>query len=546
MTTRARSISKISKGQRVPPIDYLPDNKEHDVRDDLLDVPDGSQVETESWPDYRDATLRFWKWFPEFSVAGYRVILAEPIFPKVHLLIVHLYYALRKAASFVRPSGQIELANVKCDVLLFFHGDKPSVRPPVEYVATRLAERGKTALVIAGDKRAELRRPVQVQEQQITGDEVPGYALSVQNGGSFTNSLYLIGRSLLATFILLIVLVTHRKTARMALVSPFSIWIHMLISARRVQIARQILDSTDPDILLTTNERAPMAAALLASRKSSDSHRILLFSELFTQGLHPILSDEVLVWNRTVERTLRVQDPALAKIPFSVVGNPELAFALSNSPQPNSDAAELRETIGHRPVFLFLVDYDTSNVRNSEVLAGEAHRLVGDAARQLPDWFFILKTRPNHHDIELPGQSEISGIENLVISRGEIELNEFLWWESLRVVAGYSSTGLIVAAGFGKEICRFVLSLRQIDIPLIDDIGTRIHSSDQLVEHLRNAGNEMPDTSSTVSGDEDAEGHFPYREFTLDRILEVIFEDLDRWGDKKNRMHESVVEHDKQ
>lgn len=515
-----------------------------DGLEDLLDVPDGTQVETELWPNYRDATLRFWNRFPEFSIAGNAIVLTEPVLPRAYLFANHLWRSFRKIVSFVRSSKQFPALNIKCDVVLQYHGDKPSVRPPVEHVARSLAKHDRTALVLSGEKRAEVWRQRDGQPEHLDIEEIPDYASSVHNGGGIANSLYLVTRSLLITVVLLVILAIHRKTLKLAFSNPFAVWIHILISSRRLQIAQRILDETEPEILLTTNERTPMAASFLASRNSKATHRILLFSELFTEGLHPIFSDEVLVWNRTVEHTLRRQDPNLVNIPFSIVGSPELNIALTNRPPPNSSSTELLRTIGNRPILLFLVDYDRSKVRNSEVLAAESHQWIGATARRLPEWFFILKTRPNHHDIELPGLSETTDIENLKISRGDIELNEFLLWENLQVVAGYSSTGLFVAAGFGKDVYRFIVSKQQGDVPLIDDISTRIHSTDQLVEHLAKTKEAIPVARILANGASVEDEHFPYKETTLDRILEVILEDLNTPVEENTHTHESIVEHD--
>jgi hypothetical protein len=480
-----------------------------------MNLSDGSHVEIELLPAYRRATQRFWSRFPEFSIAGYSIILTEPAKLRPVAIARDVYRALRQIRDFITQAKKPSLSTRTCDALLFYHGDKPNVRPPIEWLARRLVENDKTCFVISGDNNATLWIPGPTPNDDIQLDNVDGFESWIRNGGTRRNAIWLLVRSMIAFVLLLGLLLKKRQAWTIVNSNPFAVWYHLLVGARRSQVADEILAVMQPKLLLVTNERAPLAAGLLGSKHSRRARTVQLYSELFTQGFHPILSSEVWTWNETVINAVRTGESVPPHVEFKVVGNAELNIALHNRQLHKNATSDLeRSTEGH-PVFLFLVDYDQSNVRNTEQIAAEAHRWIADAAGRHPEWYFILKTRPNHHDIELPSQDVLFNLDNVIISRGDIEFGDFLTWDNLNVVGGYSSTGLFVAAGTGRTTCRFVLSDQQANAPIIDEVTTAVSSGSDLSKLLQMS---LDDTEKDDDPTVDDQSKFPYREETLKQI----------------------------
>lgn len=141
-------------------------------------------------------------------------------------------------------------------------------------------------------------------------------------------------------------------------------------------------------------------------------------------------------------------------------------------------------------------------------------------ARLFPHWFFLIKTRPYHEHISIPGSEDMQNYPNIKITHEE--LKNLLNWDNLKVVVACGSTGLYVSAGIGKYTLRFLPSKYSTRHRIIDEITVPIESVQSLIETLRklsDSTNGKPKKGSYHSRDV-----FPHKRHVLDYMEARCFE----------------------
>jgi hypothetical protein len=498
---------------------------------DGSDASDGLHIPTRIWSAYREATRSKWKKNPVFLTAGYILITSEPLRSNVVSVFKSGITALTNTLKFLKNSGTVTPIIDSCDALIFRSSNKPSTEAPTNILAQRLAASGFRCAVIEGSRKLSIWEPESKTAVDPRATEIANYSTWLSSSSSRLRATSLILRSVFDATALIMLLLLRGGSARAVLkIGPFNIWLQLLMSNRRLEASKEILRVMNPRLLLINSERVPVGAELVNASSGTRTRKILFMNELPLPAVVPVLSDEAWVWNKSVVDSIGEASSDYPTPKLATIGSAELDVVRRSSTMPNDSEETLRQWANDSPVFLFIVDYYESKLRDTKDLAAEAHRWVHHTAVQHPTWKFIFKTRPVHHEIELPGLGSLTDLDNMLISRGDVDLERFLNWKNLAAVGGYSSTALYVAAGTGVPVFRFRISRHQFDIPVIDEVTFPIKSEIQLDEAIYDLSSDDQPLHDRRTLVEDEDSNFPHLRLTLEimenRCLEILSPDV--------------------
>lgn len=243
-------------------------------------------------------------------------------------------------------------------------------------------------------------------------------------------------------------------------------WAALVDSGLRMQRAASLLDATSPSLLFTTHERFRPASSFWLTRHRPRPTTVLYHHGLLSWYEQPLVSDEILTWNRTDAEEVRAAAPHAQ---VHITGNWELG-RLGDAVGATADGP---------PELLFLSQYlqeDEPCFRDSSV---QALTWLREVARRVPSWKFLVRPRGPEDEIvrrlgRLPSNIEIV----------DVPFADLLARPGLRAVTAFSSSGLYVAAGRGKRALRLRLGQHRLEMPLLDEVCTPIWSADELARVL--------------------------------------------------------------
>lgn len=502
----------------------------------------------ERWTDHRGAIGGLWTRFPELLAAGLPIILKEPSERGLGRKVAALPAVVRESIAFLRQASPAANRLPRCDAVLYYSSAKPSFQPPTEALGARLVARGFKCAVIQGTESMDVWKKDPAAPHGIRVSRIDDYSPRTRRAEGRVHAVRLLaGSFVLAGLLLALSLVRSRRMLRVFGENPLGCWRELLMSSVRLGLCRKLQREMNPRFLMVNNERVPMGAELVLTGRSRDLHTVLFNSELpfvvlpvasngsnrrsdsrvggvlvDSAALQPIISKEVWVWNATVADAMKLAGAGGQSPRFSLTGSGEVSLAVDRSGKTIDTPSPLLGRVREKFVFVFLVDYSPSLLRKTDGLAAVAHGWVAEAAARMPNWHFVVKTRNYHHQVTLPGEDRMRGLANLTISRGDISYEDFLAWDRVAAVGGYSSTGLYVAAGAGKISCRFLALENQARIPVLDEVTVPIRSSDDLVQVL----SRVREPSGHGGGSIPDDRYFPCRGATLDRMEALALESL--------------------
>ncbi|MBM3204042.1 hypothetical protein FJZ55_09095, partial [Candidatus Woesearchaeota archaeon] len=339
-----------------------------------------------------------------------------------------------------------------CDVLIYYSSKKPSVYPILEILGSQLAGKGyRCAVVSLEGMTLKFRDTI----SQVAETQVVAYTQLLNGGVGWRWSAFLLAVSLFYTCLLAVLILAREPQIFLRVFSnPFNVWHAFLLSARRLQIADQIMQEIKPRLLITRGDHLPMASALALSKHAASAHTVWFFNEAPTREVLPCLSKDMWVYNQQVIDSLKKIMPVASQPDFHIVGNAEADFVLAAADQPTPEGIRLSQQIGTCDALLYCSDF-IPDLRLGEGAIVEEILWLAQAAGQCPHWRFIYKPRPGRDAKDTPGIEKIVGLPNVIIPQDDVPLSHFLRCSNVRAVGSRESTALFVAAGVGKMALRF-------------------------------------------------------------------------------------------
>lgn len=462
------------------------------------------------WAAYVPLTERYWGRFPELLCGGFTLTILEP---QARDWRPALKSTFENTLHFISRARAADFSAVpRCDVCLFRSTIKPST-DAVFILAEELAQSGIACATLL------TAREMTIWRGAASAQDIPGYTQWMNHGLSRSQAistiLRTIGLCLLLTFLAIF---KSRTVLRRLYSNPFGVWNRLLMTTHRLQVMKRLLAHMKPRLIIVNNERVPVAGELMQARTSHPVERILFCNELPSIMLDPTIADTVWVWNDLAAEQVKAAIRHGKCPSFEVVGHSETEVALHYKPDAGSDLSDLQQEIGAKPVLLFLSEYIPSKVFDLSAASQLAFEWIKLAARQFPNWHFVVKTRPAQAKLKIPGIDMFDSLPNVSISE-TADLKTLLSYEQVQVVAALGSTGLMTAAGVGKTALRFWTPPRYGKVAVIDAISIPIRSGQELIQFLGNFTQNRPDESL-----------FAYRGQTIQRMKQLC---LERLADKE-------------
>ena len=486
-----------------------------------------------TWETYLDVTQPLWKNHPEILAAGWRLVYPYRPSSSPKQTVKSIIRTLREIARYVIRTDSRPLGLARCDALFYYTSPKkPGSIGPIEKLVARLTRRGYVCAVLSS-KKMTIRKQVDPCSDEISIIPVTDYEHRMKVGFDRHLSLRRLCRALVATMSLYLQIIKRRATGLIRyLPHPIDVFYQLLMSVHRFDYAHRLLQETTPRLMITMIERKPMISELVLCNDARNLHKVLYHYDLAISLFGPIHSNEIWAWNSTAAREILAKEvspfiPDSRKPTFNIVGNAEIEDALEEASDDHTKTEKgLQNRIGNRPVLLYLSQYGPFGSGFARSPA-EAIRWIGYAVRKCPEWHFIIKTRPLHHDKTDPRAEKLLGYDNVTISRGETTFKQFLRWKNKMVVCGIWSIGLYVAAGASKIVLRFLVPSHQVSYSVMDEVTIPVRSQEALVHILRDLhknGGEY-DSGTALGHVEDL--RFPYRGRTIDRMESLCLECLE-------------------
>ena len=452
------------------------------------------------------------KRYPEFLALSLELSMIE------QATFTETLDVLKRMFDFVfRAKKPVVFLN-SCHVLLFHSSTKPAYWPAMGFLADRLARKGFACTLISSS-RMETRRINSSGE--ISVESILDYRAWRKFGLGRFQAFKVILRGLRAMLVLfLLALSKDRQVLVNLLRDPIAVWYHLMMSAHRFALSRYLLNELRPRLLLVNHERVPLGAELVMSPAPFSTLKVQVCNEPPHHVILPFLSDEVWVWNDMAARLVEQVIPDGSEPRIEVIGSSEVDVALQPPELPSEAEIELRQITDGKPALLLLSEYfpGVSHAHHDYPLSKKVLAWLAIAAKQCPEWYFILKPRQHKLGQRPPGTEFLEGLPNFSISDREIPYRQLLNWDNLIAVAAVSSSGLFAAAGVGKTAIRLAVTNNRYCWPVIEDVSIVVNKHQELVQVLKNIGAEP-----MVSDDDQ---HFPYRGRTIERMEQLCLERL--------------------
>ena len=415
--------------------------------------------------------------------------------------------ALRDFARFLMSSGRKRAKLPQCDVILFCSSDKASFGPAMAELAARLTRRSLRCGLLSyrnlriADRDGTIADWQDVNERFYSGASLRQAALDAMHG-------------LIAFFCLLEKVKDKRGALVHLLRRAASVWLELTLSRHRLRECCDFLRETGARLVVVHNEKVPIANELIiASRRLGRSTAYFLCEhpDILTQ---PVQSDEVWVWNEVITSSMRQVIATEKSEPapeIHVVGHPESDYVLKKRANDVATLNPMDHWIHNGRVFLFISEYTTNKTWKRGPVTRACVRWLRDAAMDLPDWFFVFKTRPYHHAITLPELEDDSMPDNMAIYREGAGLGDFLASGQVVAAGALGSLGLFAAAMCGIPSFRFNVSGRQMAMHFLDELTVPARSPEELIDGLKAVDRHRTALVKKIEG-------APYRGRSLDRM----------------------------
>jgi len=460
----------------------------------------------ELWGAYIEATKSLWSKFPEVLAGGFYLISpyhsAFGLKTKMRNCILFIQFII----LFVLHPLKLNFTFDPCDAVIFCSSTKPSIQESMLPLVARLVKRGYRCAVITSSNMYIWVADVY---PKISITTIVNFRKRLTYGYNRVSSFKIFCRALLITAILYAQIIRkHPLDFTKLLHNPLKVLYMMMMSSHKLSVAGDILRQLKPRLMVTMQERLPIAAELLLSKEADKFYKILYHYEEPMIFSAPIISQEVCVWNQTmIDELLKVSDRTPT---YTIVGSQEISNALINTKVISS---------GDKPVFLYLSQFGQLNDGFTEA-PREAMSWIEYAAKECSDWYFVIKRRAFHYDVVDPGAEKLK-YDNVFIPDEKMDFNLCMRWSNVAVVGSIYSMGLFTVAGIGKESFRLLVPHRTNKHPIIDEISTPVHSKEELVKLLKNF------TRGKISmKDLKEDSRFPYRGQTLNRMESLCLKHL--------------------
>ncbi len=401
--------------------------------------------------------------------------------------------------GFLLPEGD-------CDVLMYCSSNKPSVQPAMSWLARRLGHIGISTVhwgptsidCYAGcltDLSFGSRETLKGISREL------GFSAVCDIPASFCHSARTYAKAL----------VKFKPFARRFERAPSRLFWEIAKSRHLIRVFREILVRLKPKCILTNGEQTPVGCALTAAARKEGIHVIWFFNEWPTLQIMPIMSDELWVWNESVRRTLKgIQLPELPSPQIKIIGMAQL------------DCMEQQRIHGGvTPVplpgprcLVFLSEHIPAYSRHNELATQMALQWLAQAAEKARDWNFVIKPRPYHDTVPLPGEHYLIDHPNITVLRHGVSMASLLATQEVKAFAALSSSGLLLGAATGRMALRFLVSDRTYPLPPLDDVVQRIKSPEVLVKVLN-----APSSEKFLNA-------FPHRGKVLETMEDIICQRL--------------------
>lgn len=414
--------------------------------------------------------------------------------------------ALRKLPRLFSKSRPMEqLERNQSDILFFSSSDKPNVQPAMNWFATDLVERDWKVCWWGPNGVGQKTKQI----EQITNET---YVHLVPDQGYWLDTLRIL--PFCFTFwlrTLWIILRARQSLLRQRILkNKWRLLLEIILAEHRALISKNILEKTNPKVLFTNGEQTDFGSALTIQAKKQQIHTIWFFNEWPTAQQLPVISDEIFVWNQTVEESLgKLIANNNFKPQVTIIGNAQLddidkALALENS---NDSSLPVKSVA-------FLSEFIPQYASRSGTLHRSSVELLCAAAKTTPSFAFCIKGRPNKDPskiFELCDGIDTSAIE---LIPGDVTITDLLTSDKVHAIVANSSSGLLLAAASGKRAFRLVNPENFYSIETLDIVVDSVSNASDLISALK-----AP--RSTPSSE-----YFPFRGSVRRRVVELLDEKL--------------------
>lgn len=464
----------------------------------------------------------YWERFPEFLALCTELSVLEEVTPKQAIQTLGLI------VQFIGKAKKPGFSPQTCPVLLFHSAYKPSYWPAMSLLADRLVHKGFACALVSNDYM-EIRRPA--SPGAIAVESVPGFHFLKKYGFGQLQALKVVLHALWATLILFwLSFKRDRQVLKNLLQDPVKVWFYLTMSKHRFALSRYLLNSLQPRLMLVNHERVPIGAELIMSPAAAHTLRVQICNEPPYSMILPFLSDEVWVWNEMAARLVEETKPGGLTPKTEVIGSNEVDVALQPPEASREAETILREKTGGKPILLLLSEYYPGVFYDphERPLSQKVMSWLEEAARQCPEWYFILKPRQHKLGQRPPGTKFLEELPNFSVADYKIPYRQYLNWDNVLAVAAVGSTGLFAAAGAGKTAIRLAVTPNRYCWPVIEDVSVVVNSPEEFVQVLKR----LTTNSKLGALCSDENRRFPYRGHTVERMEQLCLERLLRKGER--------------
>jgi len=366
--------------------------------------------------------------------------------------------------------------SLNCDVLIYCSSDKPNVQPAMNWLAQRLGS-SDISTIVWGPTSIN-GYPQSLADPELIAKKVK----SASNGIRFaairdipTSVWYCISIYSKALF-------CRQPFAKRLVAAPRRLFAEIVVIRHMVRVMVKFLQELKPQFIITNGEQTPYGLALTVAARATGIRTVWFYNEWPTSQMLPILSDELWVWNSTVEKSLSAIFPNNMPTPeFKVVGMAQLDCMEEQAKSGEVTALKLPG----KQYLVFLSEHIPSYVQHNGEATEKALQWLSNIAQQLPQWNVIIKPRPYHSAASLPGEQLVMGIDNIQILRDNTSIAQLLATPEVKAFASLSSSGLLLAAATGRKALRLAVSGNPFSIPPLDEVVERVNSPTALCEALQ-------------------------------------------------------------
>jgi hypothetical protein len=463
---------------------------------------------------YVKSTSVLSKAYPEISASALSCILSDTSTRSNIRAVINLI------KLFLNSLFVYKVSYPKCDVILFNSSNKPSFGPAINELAMRLTRKGYSCGIISYDKITTIG---------YDGSQVISNLDSFYAARGFIHFISAAFRALIVSFKIQYVLVRENSVffayyLRRSLPNYYS----LLISYIRSSHVDVFYECTKAKLLITHIEKIPIANELVMASDRNGVYTILFLCEHPDIMTQPIYSREIWVWNNDFADSVLYETSLFNKKidkKLYIVGHYESDYILSLRNNKPIDYRFPITSLRNRKIFLFISELVENSTWQRKPITGECVNWLKIAAKSLPDWLFIFKTRPYQNTTVVPGfDGSLQDLpENLVLYNGEQGLPQFLAYGDITAAGALGSLGLFAAAHCGIPCFRFIVSDPHMHMTFLDDFALKIYNPSDLTANLKSIDihqNKLNSKLSTLSFRSQSMDRM--EQLTVNRLIEYM------------------------